>query len=297
MIVAKSVLQKISFGLALFGAMVWGHPVAAKTVLLSPRSSWFLEMKDDRCVLSREFRMDDRQIFVQFARFGPTDDFAFNLIGRPFGNLHHRQAVRIRFGPTGTFVSRSAIIGDFQDLPMLLLSGRLDNLDMYKWRREHRDEAPPAVPPSREAAISSMEVRFYGLGLRFELGSLAKPMSELRTCTDDLFRSWGIDPVEEARITQRAVPIGRASAWFHRKDFPPSLDRVGKPAALSFRLLIDAAGVPTSCAIQERAETDPLVSRATCDALLKRARFLPARRADGTPVVSYFIDRVTLVPN
>lgn len=281
--------------LALFGSLGPTNFASARTLSLSPRSHWLLEKSEDRCVMSRQFGTDDRTIFTQFARYGPSDDFAFNLIGRPFGNLYQRQPVSLRFGTDGKFVAHGAMIGDFKDLPMLFLSGRLDNLDISRWHREHPDEAPPAITPNQEAAVTSMEVQFSGLALHLELGSLAKPMFALRKCTDELLQSWGLDPLEQASLVQHVTPLERPTTWLHPKDFPPASERAGKQAVLSFRLMVAADGNPTACSIQERAQADPAISQATCSALMKRARFKPARRADGTPVASYFIDSVNWV--
>ena len=51
---------------------------------------------------------------------------------------------------------------------------------------------------------------------------------------------------------------------------------------------VDAEGNVSDCVVQA-AYSDPAFREATCKALLHRARFTPARDAEGRPVAAYWV--------
>lgn len=66
----------------------------------------------------------------------------------------------------------------------------------------------------------------------------------------------------------------------------------GDEGRVQFRVTIDARGVATGCTIVEPAVA-PTLNRPTCDLILAKARFAPARDRRGRPVASTYMRRVS----
>jgi hypothetical protein len=66
---------------------------------------------------------------------------------------------------------------------------------------------------------------------------------------------------------------------------------------VDFRLVVDATGKPTDCAVLTMEAIDDFI-RATCDRLMKRARFQPARDTHGNAVTGVYVNSVLwIVPS
>jgi protein TonB len=83
---------------------------------------------------------------------------------------------------------------------------------------------------------------------------------------------------------ERADPVSLYSA----ADYPPQALRNGWEGDVSAELTISPAGRATACRIVQSSGHDVL-DKATCDILIKRARFKPATDSKGIPVEDHFL--------
>jgi hypothetical protein len=165
----------------------------------------------------------------------------------------------------------------------------LDRLDLLN-RSYTRSAVTPATP-DQVAAITQFEVHIRPHDVILQTGSFKAPMEALRTCTDDLVRSWGLDPVKQAKLRTPPVVQGEPGTWLTSFDYPKGPLFWGQSAVVQFRLLVDAAGKATACHIQQATQGAEF-SKLTCDLLMKRARFKPAIGEDGQPTPSYYLNFV-----
>jgi hypothetical protein len=93
--------------------------------------------------------------------------------------------------------------------------------------------------------------------------------------------SWTVNP----------TPRGDAGTWVTNDDYPPAALRAEQQGIVSFVLLLDAAGVPLDCAPTSSSGSS-LLDGFTCDLLMTRARFNPARNAQGILVPSTWRSRM-----
>ena len=91
---------------------------------------------------------------------------------------------------------------------------------------------------------------------------------------------------------RRAQSAGNLAQYFSNDDYPVEALRRGAQGTVAFRLDIDATGIPTGCTI-EQSSGDAALDQATCDIARTRARFRPARDAQGRPVPDTHAARVT----
>lgn len=127
--------------------------------------------------------------------------------------------------------------------------------------------------------------------LGFALGSMAGPVKALDTCTDDLLRSWGLDPEQQHSLQRKPEPITPPDTWFSSQDYPLYLSENGKTGGVFARLNISDTGEITQCHVM-LAGGDEAFKDITCNVARKRGRFKPAISKEGKAVASYARVRV-----
>jgi protein TonB len=95
------------------------------------------------------------------------------------------------------------------------------------------------------------------------------------------FRLAGADDGD--RLAPKAVPTGNPGRWFSNDDYPAEARRRNEQGRVQVRVKIDPHGVPRACAIVTSSGSISL-DNTTCDLVMRRSRFTPARGADGKAV-------------
>lgn len=263
----------------------------AENAPLAPSGKWVLNYDTDRCVLSRQFGDAQDPAFLQFVRYSPGDDFMLNIVGRRFFTQANLTDVRLRFGDGAPPMKQPAMTGKMGGLPALFTTGRLDNAE------DATDSTlpPPRIPAAVEAAVSRVHVGLGGRRWTFMLGPMDKPMAALRACEADLVRQWGLDPAVQDALAARPTPQGSPARWLTSSDYPTAKLMSGEQAIIAFRLMVGPDGRPTGCSVQSNIARDATFAQTTCAALMRRARFTPARTTTGEAMASYFTNRVRWV--
>lgn len=86
-------------------------------------------------------------------------------------------------------------------------------------------------------------------------------------------------------------PMGSPGAWVGDDDYPPAAMRYGMTGITAFRLTVDPSGKPVRCDITSSSGFDVL-DTTTCERLMAKARFTPARDKAGRPVAAGYSNRV-----
>src|SRR5690606_20231042 len=130
-----------------------------------------------------------------------------------------------------------------------------------------------------------MEVVFdRGRERVLQIGELAGPLYALRSCVDDLHRSWGIDPERQRTLTRPPIPDPEALERVSR-FYPEEMLRKGMGAFMPMRAKIAADGSIVDCVVQE-ADKDDAFERAACELL--ENTFKPALDEHSDPVEAMF---------
>ena len=107
----------------------------------------------------------------------------------------------------------------------------------------------------------------------------------------------GLDPVPLPRPTtpaftpKAARPLSAPEGWVGEVDYPTTELRLGHAGKVGFRLSIGSEGQVTACTIIASSGYARL-DETTCRLLARRARFDPARNAQGLPVAGEFASAV-----
>lgn len=268
-----------------------GKAVAAERAAVSfPKSGkWVANYDVDACHLIAQFGSGDNAIIARFTRYQPGDEFDLSIIGKPVQLAGNETPVRIGFGLAPQSEGVTGILGTSGKQPLLILnSTRLDG-----WRAVKEDDRPPAgVTPEQETRVTALTLDLTSRRrLTLGLGSMGKPMAALRTCMDNLLKHWGYEPEVQARLTRWATPVNSPQSWLNSMDYPTKALREGHNGLIQFRLEVDETGKVLGCHILARTSPDDFAD-ATCRGVTRRARLLPALDAKGSPVRSYYIQKV-----
>lgn len=261
---------------------------------LSPSSDWALNYADDGCELSRRFGAGDNQVLLGMRSYQPGGLFWLSVIGRPTAIGHRPDTIRITLGSVEA-LRVGYWQGDFGGTPGIQITnpitlgpgpeGLLENL------RAGRPVASWSEPAT-EARVTEMGL-VDGLEREFvlETGSMGPPMTALKECTRELTTHWPINVTQHEQLDKVAVEATRPWLWLETRNYPRELRR---PGPVNYRLMIDAAGEITDCAVP--GADSPEFAEATCAQLLREASFHPARNAAGEPVADYYINWTVLAP-
>lgn len=173
-----------------------------------------------------------------------------------------------------------------------------------------------------ERSVSHMTLAFrLRKPLRLDTGNMAAPFAGLRLCVDDLVASWGIDPAvyqARSRSPQPVDPtlglagtrvfaatggdgdrafelVERDGERVEERDHLGPRDRRARQVAASafysgslipLRVMIDAAGQPTSCVAQVALASDA-VRQKLCEQFA--GPYEPALDAEGRPMASFLL--------
>jgi hypothetical protein len=258
---------------------------------LDPSSKWDIDYGLERCSLMREFGSDEATLHLQIDSFGGWNNFRVTLTGSAIPRLA---------GPTGK--ARIRLTGDLEDGELDTLQGSAGKWPALSFSLRFVPFISPAAikdmsddektrvaleqtrpQPDFDATLDSLTVsptRTRTLVLK--LGNMAKPLTAMRACIDDLFRSWGGDPALQKSLSRLARPVNR-TVWKVQGDYPREMALTGTSAYVPVRLLIDAQGNPSSCTVQAETVDQPFKD-AVCANLAHP--FDPALDKDGKPVAS-----------
>ena len=228
-----------------------------------------------------------------FDSFGASQAFKLIVAGKQFGPAADRGEADVRFGPGEKTQKANYLAGNMgKDRPALIFQ-RFLHVDAPESQSDRSASFFAPISTERLAAVNELlVVPPHRPPVRLALGSLAKPFAALDKCSSDLIASWGVDPVKEATLSRRLTPIGNPQQWLNPGDYPASALSRGAQGNVVFRLIVDEHGVPSRCHIQQSTRP-PEFDTAVCNAMMRRARYLPALDKDGTPVASYYRFTVT----
>ncbi len=276
---------------AAFVFLTWLVPTAAvageKEIALKPTTPWLSEWTKHSCVLRRGFGSKDDLNVLKFEGFAPTPLFQLVIMSDSLKFMERGRYLAITFGQNASqdYTNKFEVGSTDSGLPAVFITN-IGIVGAEELARIH-----PNALPLLETAANTVSVETRGRKIVFETGELGKPFDALRTCLDDLVKSWKLDPDVQRSLLRGPEPKTTPDKWLRPGDYPASALQSGKQAIVNFRLIIDAQGVPTECAIQSSYSGEKF-DDITCRKIMERARFEPALDKDGKPVTSYHINSV-----
>lgn len=84
-----------------------------------------------------------------------------------------------------------------------------------------------------------------------------------------------------------ATPVGSPGKWMTDQDYPSSAKKRGEQGTVAFTLLVSPDGTPVRCEITRSSNYADLDEK-SCSILIQRAKFNPARDAEGNALHTYY---------
>lgn len=129
------------------------------------------------------------------------------------------------------------------------------------------------------------------LDFQLPLPKVRSAISALEICENGLYASWGIDATEFRSLSAMAKPSNNAARWATTEDYPRA-DFVKKNEGLAtFLVTVGADGAATGCRIVGSSGY-PSLDKRTCELMLVRAAFHPAKDASGHAVPSFYMNAI-----
>lgn len=269
---------------------------ATEPLVLKPASKWYVDYGDDSCKLARDFSSGKDAIILVVERFGPGDPFRLLLVGKSMIGFEEGYPAKVRFGPAETLQSITYFKGDLgKEKPAIIFRGSMriaaatdDELKRLKAAPTNQILPYDPILPERESAVTFLEIGRRGKRTTvLDTGSMGKPFTALRQCTDDLMKTWDVDPVKYAKQTRPALPVKSPNTWFTDQAYPSAAIMKGRRGIVNFRLSVDETGKATACHIQQSTSAKDF-DGVVCKTLMRRARFDPALDDGGKPMASFY---------
>lgn len=288
-------IRALLFGLALAGAATpatAGMPDDKPIETLKRNGAWQANYDRDSCKLSVQLGEGKASVIAQFTRYQPGDSFDLAVYGVRFFTTDVKVDGTADYGLSPKPIVIDGMSGNAGKYQAIFFSGmRLDGWEGDD-RNKNEPQIAPKITPEQEARVSGVTLRIRGRRpLRLEFGSFAKPLAEMRKCMDELVKSWGYDPLQQAAGLRAVSPITAPGTWLNYNDYPMGALRNGANGIVQFRLDVDPEGKVAGCYILARTNPDQFAD-ITCKAITRRARLQPALDAQGKPMRSFWIQKV-----
>lgn len=279
--------RTIGTGLTMLACIV-AAPVASAAQpphVLAPTSKWQVDYAPTECRLIRIFGEGKERTILQISRYDLADRLEMLLAGPWIPATDKRVPVSVATSTTVEVpgIQAQGFPGNGQVPATLRFT---PDVDLAKALRGD-------VAAGQPTAMRVNFLRRYAV--QFDMGSMASAMAALDKCSDDLIKSWGLDPAVQHQLKHGPRPASDIATWFRPDDYPAGAANMGLGGAVIIRLLVDTDGRVQNCAVT-KSGGDKVFQDATCQAATKRASFQPAIGPDGQPVASVWIQRINWNP-
>lgn len=254
--------------LALFAAASASPEDDAPVVPLKPASKWQVDYADNACNIGRVFTAADRKVTLAMKLLPGRGNSVFMLEESwPGKSRVQTGELTITATPETTPISIQVTSGSVK-AGAHIIYGSLSGEELAAI------EKADAISFSYRGKV----IQLTGVNLKVALAASI-------ACEDDLLRIWGVDAPAFRRIAVRAKPRQSPARWLTNNDYPNESIRAGEQGSVDVRLDIGASGDLAACTVL-RSSKFPRLDQRTCDMMRQRARYEPARLADGTPTAS-----------
>lgn len=248
---------------------------------MQPTSQWSLEYDENSCILSRAFGDGPAriQLAIRTTPFNPETELV----------VISGQSVASDSAGTGSItLDEAASPLEARYVAALSKTGE-NHVAVMSLNK---------ITAETIIASTTLRVDFPGRpSRRFSLRGSKGVVTALNGCSDDLMKSWGIDPIAEKSIVTPAVPINAEGDWIRYTDYPDIATRQRRGGATTILWTIETNGKARDCRVIKPSGWVDL-DRAACAAIQQRARYKPAMDQNGMPVVSHKARKVSwLIPN
>ena len=267
-----------------------GEPEATRSTqpidrVLAAADSWVVDYADDHCSLIRRFGPSDAPVLFRMRQFGPDQYAEFTIMGEDL-DFELDEPVDARFVPTVLLRTNDrAYKIRFPNGDGILFDASFHIRDANGDGDSKQDSPSDAERKAAAAAIKQFELRgVLKEPIALSTGAMDEPISALRMCIDDLYRSWGVDLAALEGASRRARAIDK-ERWARKLlfSYPESALLRGLSGSVPLTLVINEEGRVEHC-IAQLPYKDETLEEAACRGMIRYSRFDPALDSSGQPI-------------
>lgn len=263
--------------------------VAARegTTVLEPRGGWTLDMRESKCRLARWFGDEDDVHLLLIEQTAPQNLFSLTLAGSNLRRFRTANDLRLGMEPNRRMTSRERFaITDMEDAgPAIILGGV-----RIGFAPDANGLIAAGISVEAAATIEQLVVADGRDALVFASGNMERPIRALNACTTNLLNEWGLDPQVHQSYTPAYLLDREAFEKRLTARYPRGAIWRGEQGIFRFRAIVETDGSVSDCMIENVSTVGDLDPPA-CDEL-RKARFEPAKGADGSAIRSFFANAV-----
>lgn len=240
---------------------------APATPSLPATGPWVVDAGENMCVLMHAYGAGDRKITVAFQPMFALKSMEIMVLTPSNGAGQRVGDARLVFGPGGERIE-----------------GRYFSVEVPDKKTRFTRLTVPRTAFDQLKTASTLSIRAFPVDLDVEIKRPDKALAAFDTCQKDLLVSWGVDPalMAEGR-TPKPHDIWRL---FSPSQYPREALHSGIYGRVVTVLQVTPAGTVSNCRVV--ASAGKVLNEGTC-AVAMRARFDPARAADGTAIPSIYV--------
>lgn len=228
--------------------------VAIANTALAPSGKWTVDYRPDMCLASRPFGTGDVPLLFGFeSAIAMQAGGATLLLVAPDarGGGVRRGSATIRLEP----------------------SGRKVTLDYLSWVTKGNLQRGYEISVGGDfmtelSRSTAMSITVGKDSFALAMGKVQPVLDAMKTCNDNLMRSWGVDPKAQAE------PVGNPGRWFVADDYPAGAKSRGAQGRVTVMVTVNPAGRVDACRVVA-SSNDPDLDSTTCDVVRKHGRFSP----------------------
>jgi len=231
---------------------------------LQPTGPWKVNYSAIQCVATRDYGSELRPLTLIFKPSFDGSIMHIDIISSGF-QLPHEVTVKMRFGsPDPKEVNALAFSDARTKMRVLSLS-------------------VPIVEFRMSIGANSLDIESSPTTASFALSQTGPVLAELDKCLSELQHYWGLSQGERPIYS---VPArGDLRNIFTEKDYPAEAVHHGLEGSAQFLLLVDENGKVIGCDVVKPSGI-PVFDAMGCAVMQERAKFSPARDANGKPMRS-----------
>lgn len=252
--------------------------LAAMQAAAPPRpSAWSIDESDGGCVLKQT--LADGTASVELSRSPMSSSTSLHVTQSGVRQRDERtlHAVEVGFANGQRASAEGAVYPDERDRRTIAV--------------ELDDGTMTTLSQVQQVTLAHQALGHVPLNIR----DLHQVVPALQRCANKHLTAWGMDPASLRALASLPLPSTSPNSWISYDDYPDRQKIYLRTQIIIIRLDVDVAGRASACTIlNPDAPTE--FKDAACKALLKRARFTPARDAQGAAVAAPTIMRIGFAP-
>jgi hypothetical protein len=269
---------------------------AQEAQVFRPSSVWALDYGDDYCRLMRDFSNGQDTVGLFLERTQPGPMMRLIVIGDSVRLFRGAQEIGYRMHPSGALRTVPRLRYETGSGQQYINLGPTTLADMPTPAPGAPPAAPPPYTPQAEVAAGAQVTavaleRGLTRPVLIETEGLGEPIAALQACADDLVTSWGLDAEKHRTLSRPAMPSQPTAGWIASDTIPFAEFSKLSGGNNEFRVMVDAAGKPTSCHVQWPTLGEA-INRRVCDAVMEKAAFMPALDQSGQEIDSFWTTSV-----